>query len=108
MLDEQNDVQNEEPQGPAVAEANELFARTMASLNITWSGSNGDLRDPVPYDMTDAEVMQIAAEAIRAGSVPGIPADPNVDFEDFTVTRFNATPDVQVNRLFLAPKTPVG
>jgi len=101
-------VQDEVAAPADPAQGNAEFARLMASLNITWAGSNGDLREPVPYDMSDAEVKQIAAEAVRSGSVLGIPADAAVDFTDFTVNRFNSTPDVQANRLFLHPKTPVG
>jgi hypothetical protein len=79
----------------------------MAKLNITWAGSNGDIPDPVPYDVTDAIVKQMAAEAVRGGYVPGIQADPNVDFVDFVVDRFVATAELP-NRLFLRSKTPFG
>ena len=79
-----------------------------ARLNITWQGNNGDLLDPVAFDSGDGDVKAWAAEAVRGGNVPGIPADANVDFRDFIVDRFDAGPEVQYNRLFLRPKTPFG
>lgn len=79
-----------------------------ARLNITWQGNNGDLPDPVAYDAANGDVFQWAAEAVRAGGVPGIPADPNVNFTDFVVRRFDATADVPYNRLMIHPKTPFG
>jgi hypothetical protein len=79
----------------------------MAKLNITWHGANGDLPDPIAYDSTDLAVKQAAAEAVRTGYIPGIQADPNVDFTDFVVDRFAATNDLP-DRLFLRAKTPFG
>ena len=55
----------------------------MAKLNVTWSGCNGDLPDPIPYDATDAEIRQMATESVESGYIPGIPADPNADVVDF-------------------------
>jgi len=80
----------------------------MASLNVTWQGNNGDLPDPVPYDATDGDLKQMAAEAVRGGDIPGIPSDGAVDLNDFIVDRFPATEDVQSNRIFIRPKTPFG
>jgi hypothetical protein len=79
-----------------------------ARLNITWAGGNGDLPDPVAYDSGDGDVKQWAAEAVQQGYIPGIPADPAVNFNDFIVDRFPAGDEVQYNRLFLRPKTPFG
>ncbi len=79
-----------------------------ARLNITYNGSNGDLPDPVLADSTDAQIRTIATEAVRVGSVPGIPADANADFRDFVVDRFAATTDVPIARLALRPKVPFG
>lgn len=79
----------------------------LARLNVTYNGQQGDLPDPVPYDMPDTEVRRIATEAIAQG-VPGINADPNVNLTDFVVDRFPARPDMPVNRLSLRPKTPFG
>jgi len=80
-----------------------------ATLNVTWSGQNGDLQHPVPYDATDGDIKQIATEVIQAGGpdIPGIDADPDVDFHDFIVDRFPAK-DGKPNRLALRPKTPFG
>lgn len=78
-----------------------------ARLNVTWNGQNGDLADPVNFDSADGDVLQWAAEAIRAGDIPGIDADPNVNLTDFVIDRFGATED-QPNKLYIRPKTPFG
>ena len=78
-----------------------------AKLNITFQGQNGALPDPMSYDATDADVRQIGTEAVRAGSVPGIPAFLEADFTDFVVDRFPATGDLP-NRLMLRAKVPFG
>jgi len=92
---ENNELMNVIPQG-------------MARLNVTWSGNNGDLPDPVPYDANDADLRQVATEAVQGGSIPGIPAGANVDFTDFVVDRFAATAEVPYARVFIRPKTPFG
>jgi len=79
-----------------------------ARLNVTWQGANGDLPDPVPFDGTAGDLKQIASEAVSNGDIPGIGADPNVNFGDFVVDRFNATQEVPYNRIFVRPKTPFG
>jgi len=89
----------------------------MAKLNITYNGQQGDLGhlddegkfipDPVPYDLSDADVRRIATESIQQG-IPGIDADPNVNLQDFVVDRFPAREDVPFCRLSLRPKTPFG
>jgi hypothetical protein len=78
-----------------------------ALLNITVNGQNGNLRDPVFFDATDADVKAWATEAVRNGGIPGIDAVPNVDFRDFVVDRF-AEKDGLPARLVLRPKTPFG
>ena len=80
---------------------------TMASLNVTWNGTNGDLPDPVAYDTPQAQLLQMATESIRGGYIPGIPMDMAVDLEGFVVDRFPATGELP-NRLFIRPKTPFG
>jgi len=80
---------------------------TEARINITWAGKNGDMPDPVPYDASDADIKTWAAEAVSGGGIPGLDPDPNVDFTDYVVDRFEATEDVP-NRIFLRPKTPFG
>lgn len=71
------------------------------SLNITWDGTNGDLPDLVSADATDSQIRDWAAEAVRNGDVPGITADPNVNFSDFVVDRYPP-------KIFLRPKVPFG
>jgi len=79
-----------------------------ARLNITFAGQNGDLPDPVPYDAANGDVFQWATEAVRAGSVPGLPADATADFSDFVLDRFPANETRPYNLLSLRPKTPFG
>lgn len=79
-----------------------------ARLNITWNGQNGDLVDPVPFDLSKGDILRVAEEAVRGGSVPGILADPDVNFSDFEVDRFSANEQIPQPRLFVRPKTPVG
>ena len=80
---------------------------TMARMNITWAGQNGDLPDPVAYDTPTAQLLQMAKESIRNGDVPGIPQDVNADLTDFVVDRFPATGELP-NRVFIRSKTPFG
>jgi hypothetical protein len=81
---------------------------TLARVNITHGGANGDLPDPVNFDATDGDIKQWATEAVSGGGVPGITADTNVDFTDYVVDRFTAT-DVRPHPLIqLRPKTPFG
>lgn len=79
-----------------------------ARLNLTWNGQNGDLPDNIIFDATDAEIRAWAAEAIQAGSVPGINADRNADFSDFVVERYQSTDDRPWNVVMLRPKVPFG
>ena len=79
-----------------------------ARVNVTWAGSNGDLAQPVPYNASDGDIKAWVTEAIRTGSVSGIPADAAADFRDFVVDRFAATVEIPTNRIFLRPKTPFG
>ncbi len=78
-----------------------------AILNITINGQNGDARDPVDFDATDAMVKTWAEEMVHTGGVPGIDADPNASFQDFVVDRFAEKDDLPA-RLILRPKTPFG
>jgi hypothetical protein len=79
-----------------------------ARVNVTYAGQNGDLPDPVSLDAADGDVRGWLTEAIRAGSVPGIPIDPNVDLRDFVVERFQATEARPYNLISVRPKTPFG
>jgi len=79
-----------------------------ARVNVTYMNQNGDLPDPVTYDATQGDILQWVTEAVRAGGIPGIAADPNASFQDFVVDRFNATDATPYNRLMVRPKTPFG
>ena len=79
-----------------------------ARLNITYGGENGDFVDPITFDSTDGDIKAWAAEAVRNGDVPGIPAQPGVDFTDFVVDRFSANAERDYNLVQLRPKTPFG
>lgn len=84
-----------------------------AQVNVTWSGKNGDLPDPVSYDATDGDVRGWITEAVRAGGVPGIPADPNADFRDYIIERYPAPANPvegerNFNQIMIRPKTPFG
>jgi hypothetical protein len=79
-----------------------------ARLNITWAGSNGELRDTINYGASDVDIKRWATEAVRAGSVPGIPADPNVDFTDFVVDRFGPNETRPYSICMIRGKTPFG
>lgn len=81
---------------------------TQARVNVTFSGFNGDLPDPVIFQATDADIKAWVTEAVRTGGVPGIAAAPNADFSDFVVDRFAATDARPWNLLQLRPKTPFG
>ena len=82
-------------------------AGPIAQLNITINRQNGDYPDPVSQDASDADIKQIAAEAIHTGYIPGIDADPDVNLTDFVVDRFPATDDLPP-RLMVRPKVPFG
>jgi len=83
------------------------MANENANLNVTWNGENGNLPDPVPYNLTDQQVIEIAEEAVKNGDIPGINVDPNVDFDGFVVDRFNEQGDLGA-RIFLRSKVPFG
>ena len=88
-----------------------MIGENEALVNVTWAGQNGDLPDPVAYDATDGDVRQWVTEAVRAGTIPGIGADPNAAFGDYVVDRFPATgegEDEKPNRIMIRPKTPFG
>lgn len=78
-----------------------------ARVNVTYQGQNGDLPDPVNYDAPADQILQWVTEAVRGGTVPGIPADANATFTDFVVDKFTASADLP-NRIMIRPKTPFG
>lgn len=80
-----------------------------AVLNITFNGESGYMSDVVEFDLGEDALRRIAAEAISAGTIPGIQqqAVTPTDFANFHLDRFAATAS-NPNRLYLRPKTPVG
>lgn len=81
---------------------------TQARINITYAGANGDLPDPVLFNASDTEVKSWVTEAVRTGSVPGIPADLTASFADYVIDRFAATEARPYALLQARPKTPFG
>ncbi len=79
-----------------------------ARLGVTYDGKYADLRDPVPFDATDAQVVGWATESIQSGTAPGIPAIPTADLSGFVVERFTATPERPLNLIQVRPKVPFG
>lgn len=81
----------------------------VARLNITIRGRNGDLPEPVAIDLPDEDVRRIAAEAVRAGTIPGIgDVGADADFSDFVVDRFPPGAGRDFHYLMLRPKVPFG
>lgn len=87
---------------------NDVIRDYEARVNVTYGGQNGDLPNPMAFDATDADVKASVAESIRAGTVPGLRADPNVDLGDFVVDRFPPNDQRPYNLIQLRPKTPFG
>lgn len=81
---------------------------TEARVNITYGGKNGDLPDPVFFQSTDGDVKNWITEAVRAGSVPGLDAAPNANFDDYVIERFAADAVRPYNLIQVRPKTPFG
>lgn len=102
-----NELVNNDEVMPEIPVYQGIPAHT-ARLNVTFSGMNGDMVDPVPFDASDVDLKRMAVEAIANGNIPGIPRDENVNLTDFVVDRFNATAEVPYNRLFIRPKVPFG
>ena len=76
-------------------------------LIITYSGQNGDYPDPVDYDLSDYEILQIAKEALSTGYIPGIPTVTNANLTDFVVDRISGTEE-KPPIVAIRPKTPYG
>lgn len=91
-----------------VMEAVGVVGPNEARVNITWNRQTGDLPDTVSWDAADGDVKQWITEAVRNGGVPGIAADPNVDFTDFKVDRFASTATRPWNVIQVRPKAAFG
>ena len=105
-MENENEMENEAAE--AIFEGADVVGDTEARVNITWSGQNGDMPQPVPYDAGDADIKQWVTEAVQNGTVPGIGADAEVDFTDFVVDRFASSDARPFNLIQLRPKTPFG
>jgi len=105
--DQEQRFENLEMEDPVTNVPAPAMPEGMAVLNVTWSGSNGDLPDPVSYDASDADIRTMAEEAIRTGYIPGIDVDPDVDLGEFVVDRFVAKDELPA-RVMLRPKVPFG
>lgn len=103
---EQNE--NEQDAAEAVFAGADVIREDEARVNVTWSGQNGDLPDPVALDATDADIKSWVEEAVRNGGVPGLRADADADFTDFVVDRFAPTEARPWSLYALRPKTPFG
>jgi len=79
----------------------------MARLNVTYAGFNGDLVDPVVFDLSDQELRTLAQEALQAGSVQGIPAQTDADLSYFVVERYSEPVELG-DRVLIRPKVPFG
>lgn len=79
-----------------------------ATVSVTYAGQQGTLPDPVPFDASDADIRQWAAESLRSG-LPGVDAQ-SIELnalDDFVVDRYPARDDLP-NRLVVRPKVPFG
>jgi len=84
-----------------------------ARVNVTYDGRNFELPDPVHYAAGDGDIRGWVAEAIRTGSIQGIPADPNVNLQNFMIDRFDrpeapAPGQRDHNLIQVRPKTAYG
>ena len=81
---------------------------TEATVSVTYGGQQGTLPEPVPFDASDDQIRQWAAESLRAG-LSGVDAqDVGIDaLNDFVVDRYAAKDDLP-NRLVVRPKVPFG
>lgn len=79
-----------------------------ARVNVTYANQNGELRDPVFFQSSDADVKAWVTEAVRNGSIPGVRADTTADFRDYVVDRFPPTEARPHNLIQVRPKTAFG
>ena len=92
-----------------MADQNEnLLADFEARVNVTYAALNGDLIDAMAFDATDADIKAMLTEALRGGSVRGIPAQANPDLTNYVIDRFPATGERPWNYIMCRPKTAFG
>ncbi len=79
-----------------------------ARVNLAWSNQNYDLANPVPYDISDADLKAALSEIIRSGG-DGIPADQDVGpLQNFILERRPPTATRPHNLIIVRPKTEFG
>lgn len=79
-----------------------------ARVNVTYGGQSGDLSDPVFFQSPDGDIRAWVTEAVRTGSVPGLPAAPDADFRDYVIDRHPPTEARPHNLIMIRPKTVYG
>lgn len=85
-----------------------VLADYEARVNVTYAALNGDLADAVAFDSTDAVIKAMLTEALRDGSVRGIPAQANPDLANYVIDRFPATNARPYALIQARPKTAFG
>lgn len=78
-----------------------------AFVNVTYNGYNGNLEGAVNYDASSDDIKNWVKEALRTGTVPGIPVQAEVDLTDFTIDKFAADGKLPA-RIFCRPKATFG
>lgn len=91
-----------------IALANEPISIEQARVNITHAGLNGELPETVFYRSDKEQIRAWVTEALRTGSIPGIPEDPRADIADYSIETFDADEATPYNRIFVRPKTVFG
>lgn len=82
-----------------------------ARVNVTFNRLNGDLPDPISFDMSDEELFRQLCEALTTGYIPGIPAQEDLSrftSANFVADRFAPTPNRPYNLIQIRPKTAFG
>lgn len=99
---------NDLPMVLPAEQANRVIGDDEAIVNITWNGENGYMQQAVHYDADNNRIRAWAEEAIRTGSVPGIPADPDVNLENFEIDKYSRGAGRAINTMFIRPKVALG
>jgi hypothetical protein len=79
-----------------------------AIVSVTYNGQMGDMPSAIPVESTDAQIRAWATESVRTGTIRGIPADRNVNFNDFVIERFPPNAERNYNVIMLRPKATFG
>lgn len=105
---------NEVHEALLIAPPRRVIGDNEARVNVTYGRPGGepvnfDLPDPVHFEATDGDIKGWVTEAVRSGSVPGLPAQV-IDLQAFMVERFARDPagTRDHNLILLRPKTAFG